>query len=255
MAGLDYHGKVALVTGAGNGMGRSTAIAFAEAGAKVVATDVDVRGGTETLNLIKAAGGDARFMEVDVSKAAAVEAMVIGTVEHYGRLDCAVNNAGIQLENAMIADLDEAVFDRTIAVNQKGVFLCLKYEIRQMLKQGGGAIVNIASVNGLRPGSTAPAYVSSKFGVIGLTRNAAIEYASAGIRVNAVCPGTIRTPMLERFLARDPAARADFAAKFSPSGRIGEPEEIAQAVLWLCSPLASYVYGALLPVDGAFLAT
>lgn len=251
MAKLDYSGKVALVTGAGSGMGRSSAIAFAEAGAKVVVADVNVRGGRDTVNMIGKAGGEARFIEVDVSKASAVEAMVAGTVEHYGRLDCAVNSAGIQIETGLVADLEEALFDRTIAVNQKGVFLCLKYEIRQMLKQGGGAIVNIASAAGLRPFARMSIYTSSKFGVVGLTRTAAIEYASSGIRINAICPGGINTPMLQGSLARDPELTRGGGA---PAGRIGEPEEIAQAALWLCSPQASYVYGVLLPVDGGHVA-
>lgn len=252
---IDFSGKVALITGAASGMGRSTALAFAKAGASVVVADISADAGNETARLIGAAGGQATFIAVDVASAASVEALIAATVKRYGRLDCAFNNAGIQIECGRLADLSEAEWDKTIAVNQKGVFLCLKFEIAQMLRQGGGgAIVNTASIAGLRTEPMMSAYSSSKFGVVGLTRNAAAEYAADRIRINAVCPGAIRTPMLERGIARDPETLRPMVEQMAPAKRIGEPEEIAAAVLWLCSDLSSYVFGAQLPVDGGFLA-
>lgn len=245
-------GKVALVTGGGSGIGRSSAQAFAREGAKVVVADVVVEGGEETVRMIREAGGEAIFVEADVSKAAAVEAMVSKTVESWGRLDCALNNAGIAEARALTADLTEEVWDRTIDINLKGVWLCMKYEILQMLEQGGGAIVNMSSVVGLVGVRHQPAYVASKHGVVGLTKAAALEYAKAGIRVNAVCPSAIRTPALEWFIGENPQVERKFIAH-NPVGRLGTPEEIAAAVTWLCSDAASYITGHSMVVDGGVI--
>jgi NAD(P)-dependent dehydrogenase (short-subunit alcohol dehydrogenase family) len=246
-------GKVVLVTGGGSGIGRATALAFAREGAKVVVADVVVNGGEETVRMIKAASGEATFVKADVSKATEVEAMVKKAVETYGRLDCAFNNAGIEGAMAPTTDCTEENWDRVIAIDLKGVWLCMKYEIPQMLKQGGGAIVNTASVAGLVGFQGMPAYVAAKHGVNGLTKTAALEYAKSGIRVNAVCPGVIQTPMVERFFQANPQASEGMSA-LEPVGRLGKPEEIAEAVVWLCSDAASFVTGLPMAVDGALTA-
>src|SRR3989449_2168859 len=233
-------GKVALVTGAGSGIGRASALTFAREGAKVVVADVVVEGGEETVGMVKTAGGEALFVKADVSQAAEVEALINKTLATYGRLDCAHNNAGIEGAVATTAECTEENWDRIITINLKGVWLCMKYEIPQMLKQGGGAIVNTASGAGLVGIPRAGAYVASKHGVVGLTKTAALEYAKAGIRVNAICPGSTRTPMLEGFMAGDPRVEAMMVAG-EPIGRLGRPEEIAEAVVWLCSDAASFV--------------
>lgn len=252
MAGR-VNGKIVLVTGGGSGIGRATALVFAREGAKVVIADVVVSGGEETVRLIKAAGGEAVFVKADVSKAADVEALIKQTVDTYGRLDCAFNNAGIEGDMASTADCTEENWDRTVAIDLKGVWLCLKYEIPQMLKQGGGAIVNTASVAGLVGFSGLPAYVAAKHGVNGLTKTAALEYAKAGIRVNAVCPGVIKTPMVDRLFSSQPHAGEAIAA-LEPVGRLGKPEEIGEAVVWLCSDAASFVTGLPMAVDGGLVA-
>ena len=249
----ELEGKVVLVTGAGSGIGRESALAFAAAGGRVVVSDVVVGGGEETVAQIKAAGGEATFVRADVSQRADVEALVRQTVESYGRLDCAHNNAGIEGDLAPTCDCTEANWDRTIAVNLKGVWLCMKYEIPQMVEQGGGVIVNTSSVAGLVGFLNLPAYVATKHGVAGLTRTAALEYADQGIRVNAVCPGVINTPMIDRIVAGDAEAEAQFTA-LEPVGRMGSPAEVAQAVVWLCSDRASFVTGIAMPVDGGFVA-
>lgn len=252
MAGL-VDGKIALVTGAGSGIGRATALVFAREGAKVVVADVVVDGGEETVRLIKAAGGEAIFVKADMAKAAEVETMVQKAVATYGRLDCAHNNAGIEGATGRTADYREEDWNRVISINLTGVWLCMKYEIAQMLKQGGGAIVNTASDAGLLGVPQMPAYVASKHGVVGLTKTAALEYAKSGIRVNAVCPGVIKTPMVERITAQR-AGRAERMAAAEPVGRMGKPEEIAEAVVWLCSEAASFVTGLPMPVDGGIAA-
>lgn len=246
-------GKVALVTGAGSGIGRATALAFAREGAKVVAADIQVKGGQETVGMIVDAGGEAIFVRTDVSKAVEVEAMVNKTTKTYGRLDCACNIAGIGGDVASTVDCTEENWDKTIDTNLKGVWLCMKYEIPEMLKQGSGAIVNMASAAGLIGLPGFPAYCASKGGIIQLTRVAALEYAKAGIRVNAVCPGVIRTPMLDKATGGKPDIEAQFAA-LEPVGRMGTPEEVAEAVLWLCSDAASFVTGHPLVVDGGLVA-
>jgi len=241
-------GKVALVTGGASGIGRGAALAFARAGARVVVSDVAAAGGAETVRSIADSGGAAIFVPADVSSAAEVAALVERAVAAYGRLDCAFNNAGINRENAPAAELDEALWDRTIAVNLKGVWLCMKYEIPAML-DGGGAIVNTASVVGISGRRDTPAYVASKHGIIGLTRATALDYGKRGIRVNAVCPGTIRTAMYVQRLGDDPAIDARLAAE-TPIGRIGTPGDVAEAVVWLCSDAAAFVTGHSLVVDG-----
>lgn len=249
----DLIGKTALVTGAGSGIGRAGAQAFALAGARVVVADLDPRGGAETVALIAGAGGQALFVQADVTQAAQVEALVGQAVSAYGGLDCAFNNAGIGGTGASTAEYTEEDWDRLMAVNLKGVWLCLKYELRQMLRQGGGTIVNNASVWGVAGLENAPAYTASKHGVVGLTKVAALENATTGIRVNAVCPGFTHTPSTERLLVDRPQMKAKIAA-LQPIGRLGTPAEVAAAVLWLCSPASSFVTGQALGVDGGLLA-
>ncbi len=252
MAGLT-EGKVVLVTGAGSGIGRATALVFAREGARVVVSDIVVEGGQETVQQIEAAGGEAIFVKADVSKAADVEALITQTVETYGRLDCAFNNAGIEGGVKPTIDCTEEEFDRTIAVNLTGVWLCMKYEIQQMLSQGGGAIVNTASAAGLVGFPGLPDYVASKHGVVGLTKTAALEYAKSGIRVNAVCPGVIQTPMVERGAQLSPGFD-ELAVSMEPVGRFGQPAEVGEAVVWLCSDAASFVTGIPMQVDGGLVA-
>ena len=246
-------GKVALVTGSGSGIGRASALAFAREGAKVVGADVVVDGGQETVRLIRAAGGEGLFVKTDVSRAAEVEALLTQTIATYGRLDCAHNNAGVEGMFVSTTEYTEADWDRVLSVNLKGVWLCMKYEISQMLQQGGGAIVNTASGAGLVGVAGLSAYVASKHGVIGLTKTAALEYAKAGIRVNAVCPGVIQTPMVARLTSSRPDLSEALVAA-EPMGRTGKPEEIAEAVVWLCSEAASFVTGHAMSVDGGYVA-
>lgn len=249
MAGL-VEGRVALVTGGGSGIGRQACLVFSREGAQVVVCDVVLEGGEETVSQIRQAGGQAMFIQADVAQAAEVEAVIARTVETYGRLDCAYNNAGIAGRTARVADDSEQNWDRVLSINLKGVWLCLKYEIAHMLTQGSGAIVNTASDAGLIGLRRAGAYVASKHGVVGLTKTAALEYATSNIRVNAVCPGPIDTPML-----RGASERViDAMATAQPNGRLGQPREIAEAAVWLCSDAASFVTGHPMPVDGGYLA-
>ena len=246
--------KVALVTGASSGIGRATALAFAKAGYAVVLGDRADSGGHGVKAEIEAAGGTALFVHCDVAEEADVRNLVDRAVAAFGRLDAAFNNAGIEGAPAPTADCTEQNWDRTIAVNLKGVWLCMVHEIRQMLRQGsGGVIVNCASVAGLEGVPGLPAYCASKHGVVGLTRAAALEYATSNIRVDAVCPGAIETPMLERFMASSAEARQTVISS-EPVGRLGKPEEIASAVLWLCSEGASFTTGQAIAVDGGWTA-
>ena len=250
-------GKVAIVTGAGAGIGRATALKFAAEGAKVAISDVNVEGGEETADLIRKQGGDAFFTAADVANPADVDALVAKTVERFGRLDCACNNAGIEGKIAPFAEQPLDNFDRIIAVNLRGVFLCLQAEIRQMLKNGGGAIVNLASVAGLIGFPGLAPYVASKHGVKGLTKNAALEYGKLGIRVNSVCPGGIDTRMLDSLAEQSTGGKAtsrELMNPMHPIGRIGTPDEVAELIVWLCSDRASFMTGTNIPVDGGFVA-
>lgn len=246
-------GRVALVTGGGSGIGRAASSAFAGAGARVIVSDVAAPGGEDTVALIRKAGGDALFVRADVSRAADVATLVARAIESYGKLDCAFNNAGIEGTMASTADCTEENWDRVIAVNLKSVWLCMKHELPHMLGRKAGAIVNCSSVAGLVGFPELPAYVASKHGIVGLTRAAALECATAGVRVNAVCPGVIRTPMIDRITG----GRAEEEARFidaEPVRRMGRPEEVAAAVVWLCSDAASFVTGHALAVDGGWMA-
>ena len=246
-----FENKVAIVTGGSFGIGKATAKAFANRGAKVVIADwVE---DYSTLKEIEDDGGSAIFIKCDVSKTSDVTTLVNETIETFGRLDFAVNNAGIEGSNASTHECTEENWDKTISINLKGVWLCMKQEIPPMLKSGKGAIVNIASIAGLVGFSGLPAYVVSKHGIVGLTKTAALEYAKQGIRVNAVCPGVIRTAMIDRLTGKDKTVEKQFEA-MEPVGRMGEPEEVAEAIVWLCSDAASFVTGHALAVDGGWIA-
>jgi len=246
--------KVALITGGGSGIGRATALIFAREGAKLVIADLNRKGAEETMAMAEKAGcAMALSLQCDVLKPAAVEDLVQQTVKHLGRLDCAFNNAGVAGDLARTAESTEECWDLVVGIDLKAVWLCMKYEIAQMLKQKSGAIVNTASIAGLGANPLGIAYSAAKHGVLGLTRTAAVEYAKIPIRVNAVCPGVTETPMVEAGIAKRPRMRAMFE-KIHPMGRLGRPEEIGEAVAWLCSDAASFVTGIPLPVDGGFTA-
>ena len=247
-------GKVALVTGGGTGIGRATALDFAEKGASVVIADVNAKEAEHTVELIKKIGGKAIFVHADISKAAECQAMVAQAVKAFGRLDFACNNAGIEGVMAPIADMKPADWQRVIDVNLTGVFLCMRYEIPEMLKTGGGAIVNMASILGQVGFAGAAAYTAAKHGIVGLTKVAALEYSSAGIRVNAICPAFIETPMLERAGLLGDVNVRKAVENLHPIGRLGQPEEVAKAVTFLCTPDASFIAGESLLVDGAYVA-
>jgi NAD(P)-dependent dehydrogenase (short-subunit alcohol dehydrogenase family) len=248
-----FEGKVALVTGGGSGIGRAISLAFAREGARVVVADVDLTTGEETAHGIAEAGAEGIFLQADVSKGEQVKAMIDKAVTTYGQLDCACNNAGVSGTMASLAESTEEDWDRTILVNLKSVWLCMKYEIPQMLKQGGGAIVNTSSVAGLVGLQGWSPYVASKHGVLGLTKSAALEYAKAKIRVNAVCPSIIQTDMAQCFTGGNERVEKYILSQ-QPLSRMGTPEEVAGAVLWLCSDEASFVTGLALAVDGGLLA-
>ncbi|HTT75966.1 MAG TPA: SDR family oxidoreductase [Candidatus Binataceae bacterium] len=246
-------GKAALVTGASSGIGRASALAIAREGARVLIADMTEAAGNETVELIRKAGGEAVFARINVAQASEAAAMVAAAVKAFGRLDCAFNNAGVSGKIARTADDSEENFDFIMSVNLRGVWLCMKYEIQQMLTQGGGAIVNTASAAGLVGSHGMPAYTASKHGVVGLTKTAALEYARAKIRVNAVCPGVIDTAMVAGMVANHPRLK-DTLVSVEPIARMGQASEIGEAVTWLLSDYASFVTGCSLPVDGGLTA-
>jgi NAD(P)-dependent dehydrogenase (short-subunit alcohol dehydrogenase family) len=248
-----FEGKVALVTGGAAGIGRTTALAFAREGARVVIADINVEGGEETIKMICDAGGEAIFVKTDVRIADEAKNMADKPVEVFGRLDCAFNNAGINEDAVTVSRCTEESWDRMIDTNLKGVFLCMKYELPKIRKSGGGSIVNTASVMGLVGDGSHPGYSGSKHGVVGLTRTAAIVYAQAGIRINAVCPGPTLTPMVHRLIDGQPEVEKMLLSHV-PMNRMAKPEEIARAVLFLCSDDASYITGHPLAVDGGWVA-
>ena len=248
-----FEGRVALVTGGGSGIGRAACLAFAREGARVVINDIRAEGGEETLRLVREAGGEGIFVQADVSKAAEVEAMVQKAMDTCGRLDCACNNAGIGEPLRRMHKTSEDNWDRVMDTNLKGVYLCMRAEIPRMLKQGKGAIVNTASLAGLHGLLGQAAYVASKHGVVGLTRSAAIEYATTGVRINCICPGVTATPLITHQLKDKPHMEKVYV-EMEPIGRLGRPEEIAAAMLWLCSDEASFCVGSIFSVDGGEVA-
>jgi NAD(P)-dependent dehydrogenase (short-subunit alcohol dehydrogenase family) len=245
----NFNNKVVLITGAGNGIGRATALAFAQQGAKVVVSDISQNDGKETASIIIKTGGIATFILCDVTKDRDVQALVNRTLETYGKLDIAFNNAGIEIEQSKLADGEEAIYDKIMDVNVKGVWRCMKYQIPAMLLQTTSVIVNTASIAGLGAAPKMSIYSASKHAVIGLTKSAAVEYGKKGLRVNAVCPAVIDTDMYKRATQNDPQ-KEQYVKNLHPVGRIGQPEEVAAAVLYLCSDMAGFTTGVALPIDG-----
>jgi NAD(P)-dependent dehydrogenase (short-subunit alcohol dehydrogenase family) len=252
MAGL-VQGKVALITGGASGIGRATALIFAREGAKVAVADVNLEGCEQTAAMIKGGGGDAISIKCDFARTGAVQAMMNHVVGTYGRLDCGFNNAGVIPSGGRIGEIAEEDWDRVIAINLTGVWLCMKYELAQMMAQGSGVIINTASIMGLVGERRTGAYCAAKHGVVGLTKTAALEYAGRNIRVNAVCPGSTMTAMMQKTFERDPRLEEAYK-KSHPLGRLGTPEDIGEAVMWMCSDQASFVTGLALPVDGGYTA-
>lgn len=247
--------KVVIVTGAAMGMGKSSAELFAENGAKVIIADFNKEEGQKVADAIKTDGGEATFIEVDVSNEEQVKNLVEKTVETYGRLDGALNNAALTPDDKQIAEMDMDYYDRLMSVDLKGVFLCMKYQLKQMVEQGeGGSIVNTSSVSGIRPQPATPAYVAAKHGVIGATKQAAMDYGDHNIRINSVAPGAIDTPMLRGALEQFGLDPDEYAKQLSMINRFAQPEEVGEANMWLLSDRASYVTGAVLTVDGGYTA-
>jgi NAD(P)-dependent dehydrogenase (short-subunit alcohol dehydrogenase family) len=253
MTDKQFEGKIALVTGASAGIGRATAVEFARLGARVVVSDVDDAGGEETLAMIREMGGEGIYVHADVSSVEEVENLFDTITQTYDRLDFACNNAGIEGKQARTGDCTLENWQRTIGVNLDGVFYCMSKELELMDAAGSGSIVNMSSVAGLSGFPMLPAYVASKHAVVGLTKASALEYAESGIRINAICPGVIDTPMVERTTGKDPDIERQYVA-MEPVGRMGTSQEIADAVIWLCSDKASFVTGSAIPVDGGFMA-
>jgi NAD(P)-dependent dehydrogenase (short-subunit alcohol dehydrogenase family) len=245
----NFNDKVVLITGAGNGIGRATALAFGQQGASVVVADINHPDGEETAAMIIQAGGIATFIPCDVTKDQDVKTLVDGTLETYGKLDIAFNNAGIEIEQSKLADGEEAIYDKIMDVNVKGVWRCMKYQIPAMLKLPTSAIVNTASIAGLGAAPKMSIYSASKHAVIGLTKSAAVEYGKKGLRVNAICPAVIDTEMFRRATQNDPQ-KEQYVRSLHPVGRIGQADEVAAAVLYLCSDLAGFTTGVALPIDG-----
>ncbi|MEM7331603.1 MAG: SDR family oxidoreductase [Chloroflexota bacterium] len=248
-----FEDKVVLITGAASGIGRETAVQLAKEGATLFLSDVNESGGQETAEMITQKGEKATFFKADVSKSAEVEAMVEACVAEYGRIDCAFNNAGIEGSSARMADIEEDIYDAIMDINVKGVWLCMKHQLPHMMANGGGSIVNTASVAGLVGSHSLSVYGASKHAVVGLTRSAAVEYVRKGIRINAVCPAVIRTPMVERGFNENPMF-VEATLKANPMRRLGEADEVAKAVIWLLSEESSFTNGATITVDGGFTA-
>lgn len=254
MASRSFVDKSVVITGAASGIGRATALRFAAEGARVVVSDIFASGGTETVELIRAAGGEATFVQADVSDPAAAKALIESAVSAYGRIHCAFNNAGVFSAPAKLADFTEAEWDRTMGINLKGVWSCMKYELLHMAEHGGGAIVNTSSVAALTGVTLYGGYAVSKAALLQLTRIAALEYAADNIRINAVCPGGTRTQMFAEIIEARPDVTEEMLAGASVMGRICDPSEIAAAVVWLCSDEAAFVTGINMPVDGGMAA-